>query len=99
MKPQTAVETVEDYLKQFSGETKVRLVQLRTLILDNVPEAEESISYGILAYKLNGKPLVYLAGYPKHIGFYALPTGHEKFKDKLAKFKQGKDSVQFPLDQ
>ena len=50
------------------------------------------------AYKTNKKPLVYFAGYPNHIGFYATPSGHEKFAKELAEFKQGKGSVQFPLD-
>ena len=50
------------------------------------------------AYKINGKPLVYFAGFKNHIGFYATPTGHAEFADELAKYKQGKGSVQFPLD-
>ena len=51
------------------------------------------------AYKINKKPLVYFGGFAKHIGFYATPTGHEKFKKQLSVYKQGKGSVQFPLDQ
>jgi uncharacterized protein YdhG (YjbR/CyaY superfamily) len=51
------------------------------------------------AYKLNGKPLVYFAAYKKHIGFYATPSGHEKFAQELSKYKQGKGSVQFPTAQ
>ena len=51
------------------------------------------------AYKLRGKPLVYFGGYKHHIGFYATPTGHEQFIDELSGYKQGKGSVQFPLDQ
>ena len=51
------------------------------------------------AYKLNKKPLVYFAAFKAHIGFYATPSGHEAFKEELSKYKQGKGSVQFPLDQ
>jgi len=40
---------------------------------------------------------VYFAGYEKHVGFYATPTGHAEFASELVKFKQGKGSVQFPL--
>lgn len=72
---------------------------MRDLILKNAPGAEESISYGMPAYKIKGKALVYFAGYKKHIGFYATPTGHEAFKDALSIYKQGKGSVQFPLKQ
>ena len=37
--------------------------------------------------------------YPRHIGFYPIPTGMEAFKDELSHYKTGKGSVQFPLDQ
>jgi uncharacterized protein YdhG (YjbR/CyaY superfamily) len=72
---------------------------IRKVIKNNAPEAIENIAYGMPAYKMNKKPLVYFGGYAKHIGFYATPTGHEKFKKQLSLYKQGKGSVQFPLDQ
>jgi uncharacterized protein YdhG (YjbR/CyaY superfamily) len=50
------------------------------------------------AYKFNGKPLMYFAAYARHIGIYATPCSHEAFADELAAYKQGKGSVQFPLD-
>ena len=91
------METVNQYITQFPPETQKLLQQLRETILATAPDALESISYGMPAYKLNGKPLVYFAGYKNHIGFYATPTGHENFKDELSKYKQGKGSVQFPI--
>lgn len=91
--------TVEDYILSFPTEVQERLQLVRQLIKDNAPEAIESISYGMPAYKLNKKPLMYFAGYSKHIGFYATPTGHKQFKDELSVYKQGKGSVQFPIDQ
>ena len=57
------------------------------------------MSYGMPAYKLKGKPLVYFAGFKNHIGFYATPSGHTEFARELSKYKQGKGSVQFPIDQ
>ena len=51
------------------------------------------------AYKTQGKPLVYFAAFKNHIGFYATPTGHSEFAKELSKYKQGKGSVQFPIDQ
>lgn len=88
---------VDAYIAQFPASTQEILKQFRDLILTNAPGAVESVSYGMPAYKLNGKPLVYFAGYEHHIGFYATPTGHEAFSKDLAKYKQGKGSVQFPL--
>lgn len=90
---------VDEYIQEFEGETRDRLVAIRKLICDSAPEAVESISYGMPAYKVNGKPLVYFAGYKSHIGFYATPTGHKAFEKELSKYKQGKGSVQFPLNE
>jgi len=94
-----AFQNTDEYIKSFPKEIQVLLKQMRTLIKDNAPDAIESISYGMPAYKTNGKPLVYFAGYKNHIGFYATPTGHKAFAEELSVYKQGKGSVQFPVDQ
>ena len=90
---------VEEYLQQFEGVCRDRLSQVRQIILNEAPDAVESISYGMPAYKTFGKPLVYVAGYAKHIGLYATPSGHAAFEAELASYKQGKGSVQFPHNQ
>lgn len=88
---------VVDYISSFPKDVQTKLRQVRRTVRKVAPEAVESIAYGMPAYKLDGKPLVYFAAFPKHIGFYATPTGHAAFKKELAKYKQGKGSVQFPL--
>jgi len=93
------ITTVDEYINQFSGEAKARLEHMREIIRAEAPSAEESLSYGMVGYKLHGKPLVYFGGFAHHIGFYATPNGHEAFKKELAHYKQGKGSVQFPLEQ
>lgn len=90
---------VNQYISQFPEDVQQDLNKIREIILQEVPEAEEKISYGMPGYYLNGKPLVYFAGYKKHIGFYATPNGHEKFQKEFSKYKQGKGSVQFPLNE
>jgi len=95
----TKLKSVEDYIASFPKDTQKVLKQIRTLVKKTASQAEESIAYAMPAYKMNGKPIVYFAGYDHHIGFYATPTGHEKFAKELSKYKQGKGSVQFPLDQ
>jgi len=92
------MNTVDSYIKLFPENVQGLLNQIRTTIKKNAPEAEESISYKMPAYKTNGKPLVYFAGFKNHIGLYATPTGHTQFEKELSKYKQGKGSVQFPLD-
>lgn len=88
---------IENYISKFPSEVQESLHRIRAIVLENAPEAVESISYGMPAYKLNGKPLIYFAGYKNHIGLYATPSGHEAFKKELSMYKQGKGSVQFPL--
>lgn len=90
---------VDVYIEKFNGDTRRRLEALRKLVRDVSPDAVESISYGLVGYKRNGKPLVYFGGFEKHIGFYATPNGHAAFADDFANYKQGKGSVQLPLDQ
>lgn len=92
-------ETVDDYIKSFPEEVQSKLRQIRTVIRANAPKAVESLSYGMPAYKENGRILVYFAAYKNHIGFYATPSGHEEFRKELSSYKKGKGSVQFPLDQ
>jgi uncharacterized protein YdhG (YjbR/CyaY superfamily) len=77
---------------------QIILKKIRETVLKTTPNAIESISYGMPAFKLNGKPLVYFAAYKNHIGFYALPSGNEAFQKELANYKTGKGSIQFPLD-
>jgi len=92
-------QNTDEYIKSFPKEIQALLKQMRSLIKENAPDAIESISYGMPAYKLNGKPFIYFAGYKNHIGFYATPTGHQAFAKELSVYKQGKGSVQFPVDQ
>jgi len=95
----TSARQVAAYMSQFTGSTRQRLDEMRDTIRKVAPNAVESIGYGMPAYKLDGKPLVYFAAFPHHIGFYATPNGHEAFKKEFAPYKQGKGSVQFPHDQ
>lgn len=90
---------VDEYIDRFDGEIKTRLEQMRALVTAEAPEAVESFSYGLVGYKLRGKAFVYFGGFESHIGFYATPNGHEAFREEFSKYKQGKGSVQFPLDE
>jgi uncharacterized protein YdhG (YjbR/CyaY superfamily) len=95
----TEFKTVEEYISSFDAETQKKLRQVYDTIRKAAPKAEEGISYGMPGFKLNGRPLVYFAGFKNHIGFYATPSGHEEFTKELSNYKQGKGSVQFPLDE
>ena len=70
---------------------------MRATIKKAAPKAEEVISYGMPAYRLDGV-LVYFAGYGKHIGFYPTGRGVAAFQQELTKYKTSKGAIQFPLD-
>jgi uncharacterized protein YdhG (YjbR/CyaY superfamily) len=92
------MDAIDQYIEKFPQEVQLILIKIRETIKAKAPQAVESFSYGMPAYKTNGKPLVYFAGYKNHIGFYATPTGHKAFETQLSIYKQGKGSVQFPLN-
>jgi uncharacterized protein YdhG (YjbR/CyaY superfamily) len=94
----TNFKSVDEYIQTFPKDIQSLLEKIRMTIIKNAPEAVESISYGMPAYKTYAKALVYFAGYKKHIGFYATPSGHTEFSNELSNYKQGKGSVQFPVD-
>ena len=98
MKDSKKVENIDDYISDFPGETQKYLNEMRELIRKLAPDSVESISYAIPTFSLNGKYLVYFAGFKNHIGLYPTPVGMEAFKEELSNYKKGKGSVQFPLN-
>ena len=89
--------TTDEYISGFPKETQKILEQLRATIKKAAPKADEVISYGMAAFKLNGM-LVWFAAHTNHIGFYPSPSGIEAFKKELSIYKGAKGSVQFPLE-
>jgi len=89
---------IDEYIAGFPADVRRLLNEMRTTINVAAPEARETISYGMPALVLHSQ-LVFFAAFKRHIGFYALPTGHAAFKGELAEYKTGKGSVQFPFDQ
>jgi uncharacterized protein YdhG (YjbR/CyaY superfamily) len=88
---------IDSYIAEQEAEVRERLEQIRQTVKTSAPQAEEVISYGMPAFKYHGM-LVYFAAFKKHIGFYALPSGNAAFQKELSAYKQGKGSIQFPLD-
>lgn len=94
----TKPSDVEEYIAGFPKDTQKILEQIRATIKKAAPDAEETISYAIPTFKLEGRYLVYFAGYKNHIGLYPVPRENEAFKEELSAYKGGKGTVQFPLD-
>jgi len=88
---------VDGYISKFTEEQQALLRLLRTIVTTAAPQAEEVISYGMPAYKLNGM-LVWFAAYTNHIGFYPKESGIHTFQKELSIYKTSKGAVQFPID-
>jgi uncharacterized protein YdhG (YjbR/CyaY superfamily) len=94
----TKPATIDEYIATFPQATQKELQKVRKTIHEAAPDAQETISYGMPTFKLDGHYLVYFGGWEKHIGFYALPSGTAAFQIQLEPYKTGKGSAQFPLD-
>jgi uncharacterized protein YdhG (YjbR/CyaY superfamily) len=90
--------SVDEYIAGFPKNTRQKLQSIRMAIKKAAPEAMETISYQMPAYKLNGI-LLYFAGYEHHIGFYPLTSALKKFKNKISRYKCSKGTIQFPIDE
>jgi uncharacterized protein YdhG (YjbR/CyaY superfamily) len=91
------VKDINEYIAGFPPAVQVVLEQVRGVIREAAPEAEETISYGIPTYKLNGRYVIYFAGYKQHVSVYPAPIGVEGFED-LAPYASGKGTAKFALD-
>ncbi len=96
MKPM-GYKTIDDYIDSFPQNIQTLLQQIRNTIHEAAPDAMETISYQMPAFKQNGV-LVYFAAFKNHIGFFPTAQGVEAFKDKLSTYKTSKGTIQFPLD-
>jgi uncharacterized protein YdhG (YjbR/CyaY superfamily) len=90
-------KNIDEYISGFPRNIQAILEELRRVIKDTAPEAKESISYGMPAFKLNG-PLVYFAAFKNHIGFFPTPSGVSEFAKELAPYETSKGTIRFPLD-
>ena len=89
--------TIDDYISTFPKNTQIILEQIRLVIREAAPEAEETISYQMPAFRENGI-LVWFAAFKNHIGFFPKVSAIEVFKDKLSSYKTSKGTIQFPIN-
>jgi uncharacterized protein YdhG (YjbR/CyaY superfamily) len=90
--------SVDEYIALQPEAVQGILKQVRSAIRKAVPEAQELISYKIPAYKLNGEPVLYFAGWKQHYSLH--PAGDPlvaAFKDDLAPYEIDKGTIRFPL--
>lgn len=75
-------QAVDQYIANFSVDIRAILQQIREIISEAAPDAEEIISYGMPAYKQK-RILVYFAGNKNHLGFYPTASAIVAFAEEL----------------
>lgn len=89
--------SVDAYIAEFPEALQAVLRRIRSTIRNAAPEAEETISYRMPAFRLNG-PLVYFAAFKNHVGFYPPVHGDERLMREVAPYANEKGNLRFPLD-
>ena len=84
---------IDTYIAAQSEPARAILTQLRATIRAAVPEAIESISYGMAAFHYRGQPLAYLAAWKHHIGLYPVDFD-TPFEADIAPYRAARDTVQ-----
>ena len=96
-----APATINEYIADFPRGVQTVLKRVRDIIRKALPDAEEVISYRIPAFKLNGRIVLYFAGWTEHYSLYP-STNHlaAAFKNQLARYEvSGKGTIRLPLSQ
>ncbi len=92
-------QEIDDYLASLEEPKRTTLNALRQSILDVIPEAEQCISYGLPAFRLEGKVIAGFGAFKNHLSY--LPHSGSVFpelRDELAKYKTSSGALQFPVD-
>jgi len=89
---------VDEYIALFPADVQNVLQKIRLTVENVAPESEETISYGMPTFKLNGV-LVHFAAFKKHIGFYPPVRGDAELEMALSRYAGEKGSLRFPLDE
>ena len=96
-KPQK-LQDIDAYITQFPADVHAVLQQVRATIRHAAPDAKETISYQMPAFKQHGI-LVYFAAWKQHIGLYPPISGDKALEKAVARYAGPKGNLQFPLDE
>ena len=93
-----APTSIDEYIAAFPPAVQAILERIRRTVVTAVPEARETISYRMPAYRLDGI-LLYFAAFKSHIGVYPPVSGDPALERALAPYAGPKGNLKFPLDQ
>jgi uncharacterized protein YdhG (YjbR/CyaY superfamily) len=87
---------MDDYLQGLAPAQRSALEHVRSVVHELAPEAEEGTSYGMPAFKYNGRPLLGFRAAKAHLSLFPFsPAVIEGVKDRLAGFDLAKGTIRF----
>ena len=89
--------SVDEYFASQPAEAQPILREIQRRCHAAVPESGEMISYCIPTVALDGKYVVYFAGWAHHISVYPVPAGDAAFQAEIAPYRSAKGTLKFPL--
>ena len=90
--------SITDYFSNCTSAEQAEFERIRGIVKKVAPEAEETISYGMPAFKVNKKPLIYFGVFADHLSLFPTAAPLARLKEKLKPYKTGKGTIQFTLD-
>ena len=91
---------MNEYIASKPKDVRVILERVRGAIRRAVPAAEETISYRMPVYRLDGVPVLYFAGWKHHYSLYpASDALVAEFRDELARYQRTRGTIRFPLSE
>src|SRR5438034_11739737 len=91
--------TIDDYLATVNADDRAILEKLRKTIHAVAPKAEECMSYGIPAFRLDGRSLVFFGAWANHCALYPGSSARLKeFRSDLKGFQLSKGTIRFSSD-
>jgi len=90
---------IPTYLAAVATEHRPQLTDLYHFLQNQLPDATEKLSYGMPAFFVAGKPVIYFAAMKHHLGLYPTAAPIVHFADDLTNFKTSKGAIQLPYDQ
>lgn len=97
--PTAKPKTIDEYLSVLSDDKRAALEKLRETIKAAAPKAVERISYGLAAFRLNGKALMVFGATANHCAFYLMSSSTvDAHKDALKGFDISKGTIRFQAD-
>jgi uncharacterized protein YdhG (YjbR/CyaY superfamily) len=91
-----AFADIDSYIAALPDDVRPVMDGVRRSVHTVVPDVAETISYAMPTFTLDGKPLLHVAAWKKHIGVYPLPPLDPELEAEVAPYRGAKDAMKLP---